>query len=85
MRQSEQVLEWMAEGEARGEARGEVMGMAKGWAASLIEILKMRFGPLPAELVSAINAETDASRLKEWFLPAVSASSLTDFRQLVQL
>jgi hypothetical protein len=70
--QSQQVLEWIAEGEARGRA------------AALIEILEMRFGPVPVDLQLAIREETDLAQLKQWVEPALVAYSLTDFRQLVQ-
>lgn len=70
----------MAEGEARGEARG----IAKGWAVSLVEVIEMRFGPLPPDLNSAMSEERDIPRLKEWLKSAIFASSLADFRQLVQ-
>ena len=45
MVQSQQVLEWMAEGEVRSQTR------------SLLRVLRARFGALPADLEAAIRNE----------------------------
>jgi hypothetical protein len=77
MIQSQQVLEWQAE--------GEVKGQVKGRAESLLEMLEARFGAVPAELASAIRATTDMDRLKAWVVLAVKVTSLDQFRQDAQL
>jgi hypothetical protein len=74
MEESQQVLEWIAEGEARGEARGE--------ANALVRLLEKRFPPgAPADTVAAIRATIDVDRLRRWFDLAVEADSLATFRQ----
>jgi hypothetical protein len=75
--QSQQVLEWMAEGEAKGKVKER--------AETLLEILDLKFGPVPAEVASAIRATTDLARLKQWVAAAVTAPTLAAFRQSAQL
>lgn len=80
--ESQQVLEWIAEGEAKGEARGE----AKGQAEALLRVLARRFPPGPAEeMVSAIRAMKDLGRLGAWLDAAATADSLDAFRQAAGL
>jgi len=69
MRQSEQVLEW------KTEERAE----------SLVDVLELKFGPVPADLASAIRATTDFGKLRQWLASAVSALSLDAFRADTQL
>lgn len=74
--QSQQVLEWMAQGEAKGEARGK--------AESILRALELRLGQgPPADLVVVIRATTDLEQLSRWFDAALSATSLEAFRQIV--
>jgi len=63
------------------DGRGEV----KGKADTLLEILDIKFGPIPAEVVSAIRATSDLPRLKQWVAAAVTAPTLAAFRQSAQL
>jgi hypothetical protein len=80
--ESQQVLEWIAEGEARGRAAAE----AKGWAHMLLRLLEKRFPPgAPADLIVAIRATTDLERLRQWFDLAWATASLSDFRQAAGL
>ena len=82
MVESQQVLEWIAEGEVKGRAEGEAKGEIKGQAESLLRLLQLRFGPgVPADLVAQIRATTDAEQLRRWFDAAVTAPSLEVFRQ----
>ena len=75
--QSQQVLEWMAEGEAKGEVRGQVR--------SLLRVLRARFGTLPADLEAAIQAQSDLAQLDRWLDAASTTTTLTDFRQATSL
>jgi hypothetical protein len=69
MIESQQVLEWINEGEVRGRA------------TTLLQVLQLRFGTLPADLVGTIRATTDPGQLERWVQAAVRASSLDEFRQ----
>ena len=73
MIQSQQVLEWMAEGEVRGQAR------------TLLRVLRARFGNVPAELETAIQATTDLDQLDRWADTAATAPTLEAFRQAASL
>jgi hypothetical protein len=75
--QSQQVLEWMAEGETRGEIKGKV--------GILLRVLRARFGALPADLETAIQAQNDLTRLDTWADAAGAAPTLADFRQAAKL
>src|SRR5205823_6143499 len=70
---SEQVLAWVAEGEGKGRTE------------TLLEILDLKFGPVPPEVASVIRATTDLFRLKRWVAAAVTAPTLDVFRQSTQL
>ena len=73
MIESQQVLEWMAQGEARGEARGETN--------LLLRLLEKRHGSIPVDLVKVIRQTQDLSVLRAWFDLALDAPSLSDFRK----
>ena len=73
MTQSQQVLEWMAEGEAKGKAD------------SLLRVLRARFGSLPTELETAIRAASDLNVLDRWTDAAATAATLQAFRQSAQI
>jgi hypothetical protein len=72
MVESQQVLEWITEGEV------------KGLAESVLRLLALRFPPgAPADLTAQIRATTDAAQLRRWFDAAVAAASLEAFRQAI--
>jgi hypothetical protein len=82
VKDSQQVLEWIAEGEAKGEAKGRLQGKAE----TLLHILARPFPPgAPAEIVSAIHAMPDVARLEAWVDVAMTAESLEGFRQTAGL
>jgi hypothetical protein len=60
MTESQQVLEWIAEGEAKGERKNKV--------DYLLRVLRRKFPPgPPPELVSIIQSTTDSTLLTRWF------------------
>jgi hypothetical protein len=70
MIESQQVLEWIAE------------GLVKGKVETLLRILEVRFPPgAPPDLAQAIRATTDLDRLSHWLDLAITAASLDDFLQ----
>ena len=74
MIESQQVLEWIAEGEAKGRAESE--------AELLLRLLALRFPPgASAALITQIRATRDADQLTRWFDAAVLAPSLEAFQQ----
>jgi hypothetical protein len=77
MIQSQQVLEWQAE--------ARVEGRVKGITEVLLEMLEAKFGGVPAELATTIQATTDVNRLKAWVIQAGKATTLDQFRHDVQL
>lgn len=86
MIESQQVLEWMAQGEAKGKAEGMVQGEARGEANAVLRLLAKRFPPGPTkDLTAAIEATTDLQRLRNWFDLAYAANSLDAFRQAAAL
>jgi hypothetical protein len=73
MIESQQVLEWIAEGEIKGEIK------------SLLRLLQRKFPPGPPEdLVSLIQSCTETSLVARWFDAAIDAQSLDDFRRMLR-
>jgi hypothetical protein len=72
MIESQQVLEWMAEGEAKGELRGEL----RASRTYLRDLLEARFGALPEALAQRIEATTDLERLRAAHRQASDISQL---------
>jgi predicted transposase YdaD len=66
----------LAEGETRGEARGE----SKGLRAAILETLELRFEEVPYEVRESIERITDLSQLRSLHRRAVTAPSLSAFR-----
>ncbi len=73
VRVSQQVLEWQNEGERKGRQ------------ADLLRVLeKHGKGPVPSDLMEAIQATEDINLLSRWFDAALEANSLDDFRAAMQ-
>ena len=66
-----------AEGEARGEARGTALGEARGRAAALLQLLELRFGPLPAATADTVRA-APVERVETWTAQVLTAATLRD-------
>jgi len=73
MKQSQQVLEWIAEGKVEGKAE------------LLLRQVRLRFGAVPPELEAAIRTATDPDQLDRWGDAAVTAPTLDAFRQAAGL
>jgi predicted transposase YdaD len=89
MKQSEQVLEWMAEGRAEGRvegrAEGEIKGRMEGKRQSLLRLLNRRFSAgAGAELTERIQSMTKEDTLDHWLDAIGTANSLEDFQRLVE-
>jgi hypothetical protein len=77
MKQSEQVLEWIAEGRTEGEVNGQVK--------ALLRVLSVRLSTeVPADLVDLMRATATAEKLEHWTDAAVTANSLDDFRHVIE-
>jgi hypothetical protein len=77
MKQSEQVLEWMAEGRNEGRIEGK--------RQAILRLLDRRF---PAgertDLVERIRATTNEETLDHWVDAIGTAGSLEDFQRIVE-
>ncbi|HKB35976.1 MAG TPA: hypothetical protein VKD72_05950 [Gemmataceae bacterium] len=71
--QSQQVLEWMTEGEVKGKS------------GSLLRLLELKFQTVPPEIETVIRNTNDLSVLNRWFDAAFGAATLADFRQATNL
>ncbi|WP_280402663.1 hypothetical protein [Nocardia carnea] len=60
---------WSPVCKARGEARGR--------AEALIELLTLKFGPLPADIVARVRS-ADVSEFRTWTAQALAAASLNE-------
>ena len=82
MVQSQQVLEWMAEGEAKGRIQGELEAKRQ----TLLRLLAKRFSPgAPADLMAVVQASKDSEQLSRWFDAAVDAATLAEFRKAAKV
>jgi hypothetical protein len=70
--ESQQVLEWMAQGEAKGALRIR--------RDDVRAVLEDRFGPLPASVIQQIEAVEDLVRLRATLLQAYRIQNLTDLQ-----
>ncbi len=72
MRESTVVAEWKAEGKAEGEVKAR--------RDDLLRVLQYRFtAPLPHDVVTAVQAQTDPDQLALWFEEAFQVRSLEEF------
>jgi hypothetical protein len=62
-----------AEGEARGEARGRTEERAK----ALVEVLTVKFGPLPDSVPKTVRAAS-LDQTRAWTARAVTAETLDE-------
>jgi hypothetical protein len=77
MKQSEQVLEWMAEGRAEGEIKGQVK--------LLLQVLAARFpSGVPADLANLIRTTATSEKLERWGAAAGTVTSLDEFRRIAE-
>lgn len=63
-------------GERKGERKGEIKGERRGRAKTLLELLAMRFGPVPAGASEQIMAADEAA-LTRWTARVLTASTLS--------
>ena len=73
----EQRAEGLAEGRAEGEARGKADGSKSALAAALLQLLTVRFGPIPDATRSLIHA-AETNQLQAWFAKAIHATSMDE-------
>ena len=64
-------------GELRGERRGQTKGRAQGRAQMLLEQLKIRFGPVPADVSAQVMAADEAT-VSRWAARVLTAPTLAD-------
>jgi hypothetical protein len=66
-------------GEKRGKQIGEKIGILNRSREAVLEILKTRFGRIPASLSSAVNGLEDPTILKDLLKEAVTTASIEAF------
>jgi hypothetical protein len=68
----------MERGERKGERKGEQKAGLQIRQQTLIRLLGRRFGDVPAEVVSAVEAATDVEQLDTWLDRLVTARTLDE-------
>src|SRR5262252_9042713 len=80
MEESQVVAGWMTRGEERGLKMGLEQARRETRREDLLRVLRARFpGPLPEELLRAIQSESDGAKLSHWFDEALQCASLEQF------
>jgi hypothetical protein len=74
--ESQQVLEWMAQGEAKGRAEGALQTRRD----DLQTLLEDKFGPLSPAMIQQIEAVNDLDRLKAAIRQVSQIENLTDLQ-----
>jgi hypothetical protein len=62
---------------AEGEARGEARGRAEERAEALVEVLTVKFGPLPESVLRPVRAAS-IDQMRSWTARAVAAETLDE-------
>lgn len=86
--ESQQVLEWMKQGEAKGRAEGraegrtegETLGVLKARREDLRLLLEEKFGPLPETLLEQIESIQNPEQLRDAIRQANRIQNLTDLK-----
>ncbi|MDR2450488.1 MAG: DUF4351 domain-containing protein, partial [Candidatus Accumulibacter sp.] len=73
---AERIESWFEEATRKGLQQGMEAGLLKGQAGILAKQLKLRFGPLPAEMVERLSHAT-ADELDAWAEAVLTAPSLS--------
>jgi predicted transposase YdaD len=78
MNTAEQLVEMgRREGEAKGRTEGRNEGRADALRGTLLKLLVLRFGPVPADVAARIDA-ADADTLDRWTERVLAAASAND-------
>ncbi len=64
-----------------GAAKGKAEGMAEGKIQSLLTILELRFGEIPAALHKKLMKLRDTDRLEQIIKLAVTCKSIREFQK----
>ena len=78
MKESSTYQAILQEGREEGEIKGEIKGELKTRQSTLLDILRDRFGEVPAEVESRIRTVSEAARLQHAILRAIRISSIDD-------
>jgi hypothetical protein len=78
-------LEGILEGQLKGKLEGELSGEQKALRATIAETLELRFGTLPANLMTWIQGLSDLEQLRGLQRQAVTCPSLATFAEPLSL
>jgi hypothetical protein len=77
VQESQIVREWQAEARAKGRQEGRQETLRD----NLLKLLAVRSsGAVPADVLAAVQAQTDADRLSQWFDLLLAGATLEQFR-----
>ena len=69
-----------AQGHAQGRDEGLAEGQCQGVRAAIVDALEMRFGPLPYDIRSLLEAPSSLDDLRTLLSDSIRCSSLEDFK-----
>ncbi len=71
--------QWIEQGKEQGIEQGLEQGIEQGARISLLDLLSLRFGELPANLLDRLAGIHDVDSLRRLLLVAAIAETLADF------
>jgi flagellar biosynthesis/type III secretory pathway protein FliH len=74
---AESIDRWNRELREEGRLEGRQEGLQEGEARMLLQLLRLKFGPLESEVEERVRS-AEADRLLEWGKRVLSAKTLTD-------
>ena len=78
------VEKWMEKGIAQGREQGREQGIKKNARESVVELLEIRFGNRPSQILTWLNQLTDVPTLKGILRQAATAASIREFEQFLE-
>ena len=79
----ERQMPFMSQFEEIAQEKGIERGNLQARREDIVEVLQVRFGEMPPDVVEAVNGIEDLPTLKQLFRQAIAIGSVAEFQQLL--